>query len=78
MELLFEEGADIDSRDTWYGQTPLLWAARNGRSAVVKLLKSMLELLSVESLGNDLSGDESPSDSLLSIESCSTDSFLVD
>ncbi|KAH0553143.1 hypothetical protein GP486_006671, partial [Trichoglossum hirsutum] len=35
--LLVKDGVDPDSRDT-DGQTPLLWAARNGHEAVVKLL----------------------------------------
>src|SRR5947199_973908 len=29
---------DVDSKDSEYGRTPLLWAARNGHEAVVKLL----------------------------------------
>jgi ankyrin repeat protein len=32
------ELADIESKDTEYGQTPLSWAAENGRDAVVRLL----------------------------------------
>ena len=37
MMALLENEHDPDSKDT-YGQTPLLWAARNGHEAVVKLL----------------------------------------
>lgn len=29
---------DADSKDTFYDQTPLLWAARNGHDGVVKML----------------------------------------
>ena len=39
VELLLEKGADVESKDTEYGRTPLWWAARNGHEAVVKLLK---------------------------------------
>lgn len=39
-KLLLETGkVDVDSRDS-DGQTPLSWAAENGREAVVKLLQS--------------------------------------
>ena len=38
MKLLLEKGADVESKDTDYGQTPLSWAAENGHEAVVKLL----------------------------------------
>lgn len=37
MKLLLEEAVDPDSEDSW-GETPLLWAARNGHEAVVRLL----------------------------------------
>ena len=36
--LLAQEGVDVDSKDSRYGQTPLSWAAENGHEAVVKLL----------------------------------------
>ena len=40
MELLLEKAVDLDSRDKdiYYGRTPLLWAARNGHEAIIKLL----------------------------------------
>ena len=38
MKLLLEKGADVESKDRIYGQTPLLWAAGTGHEAVVKLL----------------------------------------
>ncbi|KAL2843373.1 hypothetical protein BJY01DRAFT_235679 [Aspergillus pseudoustus] len=37
-EVLLEQGADVDSKDSAYGQTPLSWAAENGHKEVVKLL----------------------------------------
>jgi len=41
VKLLLETGkADIDSKDTRSGRTPLEWAAGNGHGAVVKLLES--------------------------------------
>jgi len=36
--LLLEKGAELESKDDEYGQTPLSWAARGGHEAVVKLL----------------------------------------
>jgi ankyrin repeat protein len=38
VELLLEKGADMESRDMNYGQTPLWCAAKEGHEAVVKLL----------------------------------------
>jgi ankyrin repeat domain-containing protein 50 len=39
VKLLLETGkADVDSKDTEDGRTPLSWAARSGHKAVVKLL----------------------------------------
>ena len=38
MKLLLEKGAELDSKDTIYGRTPLSWTAKTGREAVVKLL----------------------------------------
>ncbi|CAG1999053.1 unnamed protein product [Fusarium graminearum] len=38
VKLLLERGADIEAKDSEYGQTPLLWAAKNGNEAVVNLL----------------------------------------
>ncbi|EMR87686.1 putative ankyrin repeat protein [Botrytis cinerea BcDW1] len=38
VKLLLERDADIESKDSEYGQTPLSWAAKNGYDAVVKLL----------------------------------------
>ena len=38
VKLLLEQGAELDSKDTRYGQTSLSWAARFGRKAVVTLL----------------------------------------
>ncbi|GKU11494.1 unnamed protein product [Fusarium langsethiae] len=38
VKLLLDNDAEIDAKDSEYGQTPLLWAAENGHDAVVKLL----------------------------------------
>ncbi|KAL3587781.1 hypothetical protein FPOAC2_13692 [Fusarium poae] len=38
VKLLLDKGAEIEAKDSEYGQTPLSWAAGNGRDAVVKLL----------------------------------------
>ncbi|KAJ5740279.1 hypothetical protein N7493_000151 [Penicillium malachiteum] len=38
VKLQLEKGADTESHDTEYGQTPLSWAAENGHEAIVKLL----------------------------------------
>ena len=38
MKLLLEKGADVESKDREYGQTPLSWAAEKGHEAAVKLL----------------------------------------
>ena len=38
MKLLLEKGAELESKDDFYGRTPLSWAAGNGHEAVVKLL----------------------------------------
>jgi ankyrin repeat protein len=37
VKLLLEERADVESKDTKYGQTPLSWAAENRHETVVKL-----------------------------------------
>ena len=33
-----ENGVEPDSKDTYYGRTPLSWAAENGHEEIVKLL----------------------------------------
>ena len=38
VRLLVEKGADIDSKDSRFGRTPLSWAAGNGHEAVARLL----------------------------------------
>jgi ankyrin repeat protein len=38
VKLLLDKGAELESKDSIYGGTPLLWAAENGHEAVVKLL----------------------------------------
>jgi len=38
VKLLLEKNADIETKDTKYGQTPLSWAAQNGHEAIVELL----------------------------------------
>jgi ankyrin repeat protein len=38
VELLIEKGADLESKDSRFGRTPLSWAAREGHEAVVRLL----------------------------------------
>jgi ankyrin repeat protein len=35
---LLEKVAELDSKDNIYGRTPLWWAAKTGREAVVQLL----------------------------------------
>ena len=40
VELLLKTGkTDLDSRDTWYGWTPLFWAVEKRHGVVVKLLR---------------------------------------
>lgn len=50
--LLDLEGVDVESKDTKYGQTSLLWAARKGHETVVKFL--LKKAVDVDS--KDLSG----------------------
>ena len=38
VKLLLEKGADVESKDTSYGRTPLSRVAGNGNEAVAKLL----------------------------------------
>ena len=38
MKLLLEKGAELETKDTRFGQTPLSYAAQKGHEAVVKLL----------------------------------------
>ncbi|KAH8652926.1 hypothetical protein BGZ61DRAFT_281830, partial [Ilyonectria robusta] len=38
VKLLLKKDADVEAKDSQYGQTPLSWAAENGHEAVVKLL----------------------------------------
>jgi ankyrin repeat protein len=38
VRALLKDGVDLDSKDTYYGETPLWWAAVDGHEAVVKLL----------------------------------------
>jgi ankyrin repeat protein len=38
VKLLLEAKADVDSKDNYYGYTPLSWAAQNGHEGIVKLL----------------------------------------
>jgi ankyrin repeat protein len=38
VKLLLEKGANLESKDDYYGRTPLSWAAEKGHEAVVKLL----------------------------------------
>ena len=35
---LLDQGADLDTKDQYYGQTPLSWAAERGHESIVKLL----------------------------------------
>ncbi|CEL11625.1 hypothetical protein ASPCAL14725 [Aspergillus calidoustus] len=37
-KVLLRQGADVDSKDTEYGRTPLSWAAERGHEEIVKLL----------------------------------------
>jgi ankyrin repeat protein len=38
VKLLLEKGAELETKDNKYGQTPLSYATRWGHEAVVKLL----------------------------------------
>jgi ankyrin repeat protein len=38
VELLLKSGADVDSKDTRFGRTPLSWAAETGLETIVYLL----------------------------------------
>jgi len=54
VKLLVERGdVEADSKDNYYGQTPLSWAAGSGHEAVVKLL---VERGDVEANSKDDSG----------------------
>ncbi|PYH46395.1 uncharacterized protein BP01DRAFT_414904 [Aspergillus saccharolyticus JOP 1030-1] len=44
-KILLEQGSDVDSKNTWYGKTPLSWAAENGHKEVVQLLIQTGKLL---------------------------------
>jgi hypothetical protein len=37
-ELLLEQDANVDAKDSKYGQTPLSWAAEHGHEEIIKLL----------------------------------------
>jgi ankyrin repeat protein len=39
-EALLKNGAEIDARETWHGQTPLMWAAAQGHIAMIRTLVS--------------------------------------
>jgi ankyrin repeat protein len=51
VKLLLEKGAELETRDNKYGQTPLLHAAKNGHEAAVKLLLESAELESKDNSG---------------------------
>ncbi|KAH8670349.1 ankyrin repeat-containing domain protein [Tricladium varicosporioides] len=38
VRFLLEKGAELELKDTAYGQTPLLWAVEKGHEATVQLL----------------------------------------
>ncbi len=38
VNVLLEAGAKVDTKETWNGQTALMWAAAEGRAAVIKAL----------------------------------------
>ena len=38
MKLLLQKGAELETKDKFYGRTPLSYAAEKGHEAVVKLL----------------------------------------
>lgn len=38
VRLCLDNGAEVDSKDSEYGRTPLSWASKNGHKAVVPLL----------------------------------------
>lgn len=45
VKLLLEKGIELETKDEIYGQTPLLWAIKEGHEAIVKLLlKKGIEL----------------------------------
>jgi ankyrin repeat protein len=41
VRLLLEKGADLDSKNAYYGRTPLAWPAENGRESVARLLAEL-------------------------------------
>jgi ankyrin repeat protein len=38
VTLLLERGADVNAQDSFYGVTPIVWAAQNGHAAVARVL----------------------------------------
>ena len=40
VELLLDRGADVNSADTWRGQTALMWAAAEGHAEVIPAMLS--------------------------------------
>jgi ankyrin repeat protein len=48
VKLMLEKGADVEAKDTKYGQTPLLWAAASGHKAVVTLLLDNSAVIGIE------------------------------
>ncbi|TEY39703.1 hypothetical protein BOTCAL_0453g00070 [Botryotinia calthae] len=58
VKMLLEKGADIESKDSNYNQTPLSWAAKNGHDEVVKLLLEKVVKLLLEK-GADIESKDS-------------------
>jgi hypothetical protein len=44
VKLLLEKDAELESRDTYFGQTPLPWAAENGHRAAVKVKTTLVTI----------------------------------
>jgi ankyrin repeat protein len=51
VKLLLDKGAKLETKDTRYGQTPLLWAVEKGHEAVVKLLLNKGAEVGIENRG---------------------------
>src|SRR5215831_9886830 len=41
MQVLYRAGADVNARESWHGQTALMWAAANNDPAAIETLKEL-------------------------------------